>query len=135
MLVGDADRDSDRLGRLARAGRERHRWTGRLEGAVPVQVPGVCHVVAGRVASCGGQLGRVGFLDGVRTTGIHDRAIADGIEPDDDRVVIRHAEAVGRVQARQLGRRFEVDVVIENGGLIAVDVPLDDAGDLRHGAG
>ena len=72
---------------------------GRLERAVPVEIPGIGHGVVGRVATRGGELDRAAFLDDVRTAGIDDGAIAVGVEADDDRVVVRHAEAVGRVEA------------------------------------
>src|SRR5215207_8068470 len=50
------------------------------------------------------------------------------VEPDDDPVVIRHAELVGLVQRHELARALEVVVVVEHRRLVGVDVPLRDAG-------
>jgi hypothetical protein len=50
--------------------------------------------------------------------------------------VIRRAKFVGGVKRNDLSRRLEVGVVVEDAGLVGVDVILGDAGDLgQDGSG
>ena len=54
------------------------------------------------------------------------------LEADDDRVVVGRAVRTGVVERVDLVRRLELDVVVEHGRLVGVDVPVGRAGRLRR---